>query len=130
MFRIFTFLASIQVDSMAKTVIFGFTNGTIHVTCFDVNESHWDDSSIHTTQTIKPHVGQIKGIRSNDKLLFSVSEDQTIFMLMILQSANGVQLSPFGFVPTNAVMRQIICAACDANKVNIIALLFPAFNYL
>lgn len=106
-----------QLDESGKTVIFGFTDGSIRVTCFDIDENNWNSSSIKTTQYIKPHLDQIKEIHLNGNVAVSTSQDQTIFIFAILQSSNGISLIPVGFIPVNTFIQRIVCFAWETNEV-------------
>lgn len=94
----------------------------MRVTCFDVNENDWSESSIKTTQYIKPHAGNVKEMLCNttsESILISAAEDQTVFIYNISQSANGITLLPIGFVRTNAMVESINCFDRTENNVKI-----------
>lgn len=55
---------------------------------------------------------------TNESILISASEDQTIFIYNILQSTNGVTLLPIGFVRINAVAECINCYDPAEDDVN------------
>lgn len=107
-----------KVDESGKTVIFGFTDGSIRVVCFNINESDWNGSSIQTIQHSKPHLGQVNQILTNERIMVSASEDQTIFIYNISSSLNEIFLTPIGFVRINTTIRRILCSDCDVDKVN------------
>lgn len=94
----------------------------MRVTCVDINESDWSESSIKTTQYIKPHAGNVKEMLCNtasENILISASEDQTVFIYNISQSANGITLLPIGFVRSNAVIESINCSDRTEDNVKI-----------
>lgn len=93
-------------------------DGSIRVTCFDIDENDWNGSSIKTIQHSKPHLGQVKQILTNKNVMISASEDQTIFIYKISSSPNGILLTPVGFIHINAAIQRIACFDCDVDKVN------------
>ncbi|XP_055326896.1 uncharacterized protein LOC129580473 [Sitodiplosis mosellana] len=106
-----------EVNASGKTVIFGFVDGSIRVTCFDIDENTWNSSSIKTIQHSKPHLGRVKQILMNERVVVSASEDQTIFIYSISSSSNEITLSPIGFVRMNTVIQRIACFDCDVDKI-------------
>lgn len=65
----------------------------------------------------------------NDRedILISSSEDQTLFIFQLLQSTNGTELIPVGFIPTDTVVQQIDSFDCTADKVNYIFSISSSF---
>lgn len=61
---------------------------------------------------------------TSESILISASEDQTIFIYNIFQSANGITLSPIGFVRTNAITTCLNCFHSTENNVK------NKFNFL
>lgn len=100
-------------------MIFGFADGSIRITCFDINENDWNSSSIKTIQYMKSHLSEIKQISADENIVVTFSQDQTIFIYTILKSQCGILLSPVGFIPINTVSSQIMSFDLASDTVNI-----------
>ncbi|XP_031617014.1 uncharacterized protein LOC116336928 isoform X2 [Contarinia nasturtii] len=96
-----------KIDDSGKTILFGFEDGSIRVTCSDINENNWEGSSIRAFQHIKPHTNEVKQIVMSNNIVASVSDDKTIFIYTILQNVNEILLNPIGFIPMNSTVQQI-----------------------
>lgn len=111
----------IQFDPNGKTVIFGFTDGTIRIYCLDIIEMvSTDKSTLTLLQLLKPHTGLVTQIalNSEDPTLVSGSEDRTIFIYRIDSHECVPKLSPLGFVSLNTIVQDLKLYPKEIDKVH------------
>lgn len=109
-----------QFDPNGKTVILGFTDGTIRIYCVNIIETvSIDKSTITLLQLLKPHTGLVTKIALNpdDPTLVSGSEDRTIFIYQIDSHECVPKLSPLGFISLNTIVQNLKIYPKEINKV-------------
>lgn len=85
-------------------LIAGFSDGVVRVTVVSLQEEMKNTSSgeelITLIQTTKPHTKPVTALSINNKgtILLTGSEDSTVFVYQIAQSAKYISLVPIGFV--------------------------------
>lgn len=110
-----------QFDPNGKTIIFGFTDGTIRIYCLDIIETVSTYKSTFTLlQLLKPHTGLITKIalNSGDPALVSGSEDRTIFIYRIDSHECVPKLSPLAFISLNTIVQNLNLYTREINKVH------------
>ncbi|KDR19694.1 WD repeat-containing protein 52 [Zootermopsis nevadensis] len=94
----------LNVDKTGTMLIAGFSDGVVRVTVVSLQEKMKNTSSgeelITLIQTTKPHTKPVTALSINNKgtILLTGSEDSTVFVYQIAQSAKYISLVPIGFV--------------------------------
>lgn len=92
------------MDKTGTILVAGFSDGIVRVVVVSLQEKRKDPSSkeefITLIQITKPHTKPVTALSINNRgtILVTGSEDSTVFVYQIAQSAKYISLVPIGFV--------------------------------